>query len=67
MPRPDQALNILCQNQHKRQSAFAQCRPMLNRAREQNRANWRKVRLLMIGPALVIGPVVALTGKNHVS
>ena len=67
MLRPYKPLNISRQNQHKRQSAFVQLRSALNRASKQNRVNWHKVRVLMIGPALVIGRKVSLTGKNHVS
>ncbi len=67
MLHPYKPLNILCQNQHKPQSAFVQWRSTLNRASKQNRVNWHKVRVLMIGPALVIGRNISLTGKNHVS
>src|SRR5687767_4687250 len=39
MLHPYKPLNILCQNQQKRQSAFAQWRSALNRSSKQNRVN----------------------------
>ena len=67
MPNSMANIDILYQNQVKTQSAFAQYRTVLNSASEQNCANLRKVRLLMIGTALVMVQSSHQPEKNNVS